>query len=129
MFAMIQSEPTTTRNTIRTPNASASTLLVLSGAGGDVQEEDEVNSHLRDRECDERDRHAGSIDQVRLRGPERGDGETDGEREADEIGRRVPRAKPRGLSSVVTGRKITHAAAQRCAAISFMCVLRSDRRS
>ena len=29
---MIQSEPTTTRNTMSTPNASARTLLVLSGA-------------------------------------------------------------------------------------------------
>ena len=30
-FVMIQSEPTTTKNTMRMPNASASTLLVLSG--------------------------------------------------------------------------------------------------
>ena len=52
---MIHREPAMTMPTIRTPKASASALLVLSGPGGDVQEEGEMHAHLGDRQ--RRQRH------------------------------------------------------------------------
>ena len=47
-LVMIQSEPATTTVTISMPKASASTLLVLSEPGRDVQEEHDMDSHLGD---------------------------------------------------------------------------------
>ena len=57
--AMIQIEPAATRSTMRMPNASARTLLVLSGPGRDVQEEHQVHAHLGDRKDRQPQRDAG----------------------------------------------------------------------
>ena len=88
---MIHTEPAMTRPTISAPKASASTLLVLSGAGGDVQEEDEVDAHLRDRQRREPHHHARPVEERgAARHPERGDGQ------------RQPRARGRSRSSAPT---------------------------
>ena len=109
---MIQSEPTTTRTTISTPKASASTLLVLSGPGRDVQEEHEVDAHLRDRQHDEGDRNARLPDQVGAGDEERGRGEQDRERQARSDSRAgrcamlVPsRLSSPGATSIVRARR------------------------
>ena len=68
---MIQSEPAITRMTINMPKASASTLLVLSGPGGDVQEEHQMDAHLGDGENGESQRHAGRPKQRGVGRPER----------------------------------------------------------
>ena len=82
---MIHSDPTISRNTISTPNASANTLLKLSGAGGDVQEEDEVNAHLRDRQHHQCNRNAGLPDQRRTGDEERNDCDQRRQPKADQI--------------------------------------------
>ena len=69
---MIQIEPKITRQAMSMPNASASTLLVLSGGGGDVQEKHQVNTHLCDGEHDNGYGNAGAVNQMSLRGPEGG---------------------------------------------------------
>jgi hypothetical protein len=53
---MIISDPTTTRKTIRMPNASANTLLVFVGTCRDVQEKHEMDTHLSNREHDKAER-------------------------------------------------------------------------
>ena len=61
---MIHSEPPITSTTIRMPNASAITLLVLSGPGRNVQEEHQMHAHLRDRQHHDGDGNAGLPDQI-----------------------------------------------------------------
>ena len=75
-LVMTQSEPATTMVTMSTPNASASTLFVLSGSGGDVQKEHKVDTHLRDGEHREAERDAGRPEQ-RSVGDPAGDGRED----------------------------------------------------
>lgn len=75
-LVMTQSEPATTMVTMSTPNASASTLFVLSGSGGDVQKEHKVDTHLRDGEHREAERDAGRPEQRSVGDPE-GDGRED----------------------------------------------------
>ncbi len=61
---MIHSEPPMIMATISTPKASASTLLVLSGAVVRCRKKTEMHADLRDREHAERHRDARSPDQV-----------------------------------------------------------------
>ncbi len=60
---MIHTEPAMTRPTIRAPKASASDIVGVVRAGGDVQEEDEMHAHLGDRERRERHQHARSVEE------------------------------------------------------------------
>ena len=61
--AMIHTDPPTTRNTTNNPKASASTCWCCR-AGRDVQEEDQMHAHLRDRQHDQGDGDGGLPDQV-----------------------------------------------------------------
>jgi hypothetical protein len=83
-FVMIQSDPETTTITMSRPNASASTLLVLSGSG-DVEEKDQVNTHLSYGEHGEAERDAGRPEQGRVGRPERRRGEYHGEKQSDRV--------------------------------------------
>src|ERR1700732_4851247 len=56
-FAMIQSDPPIRRTTIRTPKASASTLLALSAVVA-ICRKNTKSPHLRDRQHDKGDRDA-----------------------------------------------------------------------
>ncbi len=83
---MIHTEPAMTRPTMRAPKASARALLVLSAPGGDVQEEDEVDAHLGDRERRKPHQHSGPVEQGgAARDPEGGDGQQGRENEADHV--------------------------------------------
>src|SRR5262245_57805756 len=82
---MIHSEPATTRNTMRMPNASASTLLVLSGPVVMCRKKTRVHTHLRDGEHDKAERDAGRPDQRRVGHPEGGGGEGHGEGQTDRV--------------------------------------------
>ena len=53
---MIQSDPTMTSMTMRTPNANAKHVVDVVGTGGDVQEKDQVHADLRDRQHHQRNR-------------------------------------------------------------------------
>ncbi len=83
---MIQTEPAMTRPTISAPKASASDVVGVVGAGGDVQEEDEVDAHLGDRERGQPHQHARPVKEGgAARHPERGDGQHGREEQPDHI--------------------------------------------
>ena len=82
---MIQSEPVRSSRTISTPNASAITLLTLSGPVRDVEEEDEVNAHLRNCENGQGDRNAWTPDECGARDEEGRNGEQRREPKSNQV--------------------------------------------
>ena len=58
MCAMIQSEPAMQQENDQHAEGKRHDVVDVVGAGRDVEEEDEVNAHLRDRENDQCDGNA-----------------------------------------------------------------------
>ena len=96
---MIQSDPTIRRKTIKTPNASASTLLTLSGPVVMCRKKTQVHADLSDREHHKRNRNAGVPNQRCPGDEERHRGEQDRKAQADKIALNAFRnlVAPRGL--------------------------------
>ena len=100
---MIQSEPAISRSTISTPKASASDVVGVVGPRGDVQEEDEVDAHLRDREDGERDGRCSAPRRAGAAREERRDREQRREREPDEVAAHAGRDVVLGAPFVARG--------------------------
>lgn len=65
-------------------------VVGIVGSRRDVQEEDEVDAHLRDREYQDGDGDARSVDRARTGCPERGGGEAHCERQAEDVSGNFP---------------------------------------
>ena len=61
---MIHSEPAMTMPDDQHAEGERQHVVGVVGPGRDVQEEGEVDAHLRDRERRERHRHAGRVDEA-----------------------------------------------------------------
>ena len=82
---MIQSEPTKQQQDDQHAEGKRHDVVDVVGAGRDVEEEDQVNAHLRDRENDQRDGNARCPDQRGARDKERHDGEQRREPKPDQV--------------------------------------------
>ncbi len=82
---MIHSDPDTTIATMSTPKAKREDVVGVVRTGVEVQEEDQMDAHLRDREHAERDRD-GRLPQERIVDQqERGGGQQQGNGQADHV--------------------------------------------
>ncbi len=84
-LVMIHIDPMRISPTIKTPKASASTLLDVVRSGGDVEEEDEVDADLSDRQHHQRNRNARPPHKRRPDDEERHRGDQGREAQADKV--------------------------------------------